>query len=338
MGGRVVQVTGRSANAQNVESLEGLAIVTRWRIGGGELGVADRNPPPLPIFAINAFGDGNIVIGGLGFVVLEDTQTITSGRFTIYYQDELNGPSQLQLDTATNETATNLTLNQPGSALPGDLVQLDREIVLVEEVLSGGTVYLVERGVCDSFAGAHAVGTRVYRLARRTETVAFPRGIFGTPAAADWSHTAWMPGLRIACVDAIVTNSLGDSPTATVNYSELIDQGLRTLHGGQFNLQYEGRLAILSDATANITVQENLAIHDCFANLKQAPVGSDVVMEIVQGSETVATLTIPAGQTMSGVLNGASLPILQESSQLKLNITGVGTDFPGSDLSVTVRV
>ena len=30
---QVVQITGRSANAQNIESLEGLAIVTRWRIG-----------------------------------------------------------------------------------------------------------------------------------------------------------------------------------------------------------------------------------------------------------------------------------------------------------------
>ena len=41
---------------------------------------------------------------------------------------------------------------------------------------------------------------------------------------------------------------------------------------------------------------------------------------------------------MSGVLSGASLPVLQESSQLRLNIIAVGTDFPGSDLSVTVRV
>ena len=338
LGGRVIQVTGRSANAQNVESLEGLAIVTRWRIGGGALGVADRNPPPLPVFAVNAFGDGNIVIGGLGFAVLEDTQTITAGRFTVHYRDELNGPSQLLLDGAVDETATSLTLNQTGSALPGDLVQIDREIVLVEEVQSGGTVYVVVRGASDSFAVAHAAGAGVYRLARRTETVAFPRGIFGTPIAADWSHTAWMPGLRIACVEAIVTNSLGDSPAAVANYSELLDKGLRTLHGGQFTLQYEGRLAILTDATANITVQQNLAIHDCFAHLKQAPVGAHVVIEIVQDSETVAALTILAGQTMSGVLNGEALPILQESSQLKLNITGVGTDFPGSDLSVTVRV
>jgi hypothetical protein len=338
LGGRVIQVTGRSANAQNVESLEGLAIVTRWRIGGGALGVADRNPPPLPVFAVNAFGDGNIVIGGLGFAVLEDTQTITAGRFTVHYRDELNGPSQLLLDGAVDEAATSLTLNQTGSALPGDLIQIDREIVLVEEVQSGGTVYVVVRGASDSFAVAHAAGAGVYRLARRTETVAFPRGIFGTPTAADWSHTAWMPGLRIACVEAIVTNSLGDSPAAAANYSELLDKGLRTLHGGQFTLQYEGRLAILTDATANITVQQNLAIHDCFAHLKQSPVGANVVIEIVQDSETVAALTIPAGQTMSGVLNGEALPILQESSQLKLNITGVGTDFPGSDLSVTVRV
>ena len=290
------------------------------------------------MFAVNAFGDGNIVIGGLGFAILEDTQTITAGRFTVHYRDELNGPSQLLLAAAVDATATSLPLNQAGSALPGDLVQLDREIVLVEDVQSGGTVYVVTRGACDSFAAVHAIGAEAYHLARRTETVAFPRGIFGTPAAADWSHTAWLPGLRIACVEAIVSNSLGDSPLATVNYSELLDQGLRTLHGGQFNLQYEGRLAILTDATANITVQESLAIHDCFANLKLAPVGADVVVEIVQDAATVATLTIAAGQTMSGVLSGASLPILQESSQLRLNITGVGTDFPGSDLSVTVRV
>ena len=187
----------------------------------------------------------------------------------------MNGPSQLLLAAAVDATATSLPLNQAGSALPGDLVQLDREIVLVEDVQSGGTVYVVTRGACDSFAAVHAIGAEAYHLARRTETVAFPRGIFGTPAAADWSHTAWLPGLRIACVEAIVSNSLGDSPLATVNYSELLDQGLRTLHGGQFNLQYEGRLAILTDATANITVQESLAIHDCFANLKLAPVGAD---------------------------------------------------------------
>ena len=190
----------------------------------------------------------------------------------------------------------------------------------------------------NSFAVAHTAGAEVYRLARRTETVAFPRGIFGTPAAANWAHSAWMPGLRIACVEAIVTNSLGDSPAATASYSELLDKGLRTLHGGQFNLQYEGRLAILTDATANITVQESLAIRDCFAHLKTAPVGADVVIEIVQEAGTVATLTILAGQTMSGVLSGASLPVLQESAQLRLNITSVGTVFPGSDLSVTLRV
>ncbi len=338
LGGRVVQVTGRSANAQNIESLEGLAIVTRWRIGGGELGVVDRNPPPVPGFSANVFGDGNVVFSGLGFTILEDTQTISAGRFTVSYRDELNGPSQLLLATGVDEFADTLPLSQVGFALPGDLIQVDREIVLVDAVQPDGLAYTVTRGVCGSFAVAHPAGESLYRLARRTETVAFPRGIFGTPAAAEWSHVAWMPGLRIACVDAVVTNSLGDSPVGSANYSELADKGLRTLHGGQFSLQYEGPLAILSDATANLTVQENLAIHDCFAHLKQAPTGADVVIEVRQDTTIVATLTVSAGQTMSGVLNGVELPILQESSQLRLNITSVGTDFPGSDLSVTIRV
>jgi hypothetical protein len=338
LGGRVVQVTGRAANAQNIESLEGLAIVTRWRIGGGELGVVDRNPPPVPGFSTNVLGDGNVLFSGLGFTVLEDTQTISAGRFTVHYRDELNGPGQLLLSAGVDEFTMVLPLGQVGFALPGDLVQVDREIVRVDDIHPDGLAYMVTRGACRSFAVSHAAGEPVYRLARRTETAAFPRGIFGTPAAAEWSHVAWMPGLRIACVEAIVTNSLGDSPVGTENYSELIDRGLRTLHGGQFNLQYEGPLAILSDAAAHVTVQENLAIHDCFAHLKQAPTGADVVIEILQNTTAIATLTILTGQTTSGVLNGSELPILQESAQLWLNITSVGTDFPASDLSLTIRV
>ena len=34
---KIVQITGRSANAHNVESLESLGVITRWRIGGGGL-------------------------------------------------------------------------------------------------------------------------------------------------------------------------------------------------------------------------------------------------------------------------------------------------------------
>ena len=63
---RVVQITGRAANAQNIESLEGLALVTRWRIGGGGLGVADHDVPPEPTFGAAVHGDGTIELGGSG--------------------------------------------------------------------------------------------------------------------------------------------------------------------------------------------------------------------------------------------------------------------------------
>ena len=68
---KVVQVTGRAANAQNVESLEGLALVTRWRIGGGGVGVVDADPPPQPLFAVNAVGGWHI---SAGWNLLRDTR------------------------------------------------------------------------------------------------------------------------------------------------------------------------------------------------------------------------------------------------------------------------
>jgi hypothetical protein len=47
--GEVVQITGRSANVNNLECSPQLSIVTRWTIGGS--GSADTQVPPQPFLA-----------------------------------------------------------------------------------------------------------------------------------------------------------------------------------------------------------------------------------------------------------------------------------------------
>ncbi len=337
-GGQVIQITGRAANAQNIESLEGLALITRHRIGGGGLGVADSDVPPEPAFAVTARGDGTLQFSALAFPVLENTQGITTGTFQLYHRDELSGPSTILLATAISSIDTSLTLTSPGSGIADDLIQVEGEILKVTQVSGGGLQYDVERGHCESTPQAHAVNAPVYLLQDRTVIVPFEKAFFGTTVSGAWSRIEPIPNIRLACAELWVTNTFGPSPVATNNYSMLPDGGLRTFGGGQFNFQVEGGLAVLANAVPTVSVQETLSIRDVYAVVKQAPVGADVQLQINQDGSPLTALTVSAGQTNSNVVNGVELPVLQSLANLTLDIVAVGTTFPGSDLTVTIRV
>ncbi len=335
---RVVQVTGRAANAQNVESLEGLALVTRWRIGGGGLGVADSAPPPQPVFGVNASGDGTFQLGGIAFATLGNTQTISAGVWTLHYVNELAPNAGLTLNAGISPSDTSLTLSAAGPAAAGDLLQIGTEVLQVTDVLNGGLDYDVDRAYCGSTAIAHSSGAEVLHLALRTETVSFRRAFFGTLEQASWAHHAVLPGAKLACSQLQLTNSLGQSPFGDALFTGSIGGGLRSLRGGQLTIQMEGVLGVLDNATPVLSVQENLAIRDVFAIVKSAPLGSDIQLTIRQDGVALTQLTILDGQTQSASVEGSGLPFLQSEAQLTLDITAVGTQYPGADLTVAIRV
>ena len=335
---RVVQVTGRAANAQNVESLEGLALVTRWRIGGGGVGVVDSEPPPQPSFGVNAFGDGTFRLGGIAFSTLENTQTISAGVWTLHYVNELAAGAGLTLASAISDTDGSLTLNAAGPAAVGDVLQVGTEVLAVTNVLNGGLDYEVARGFCGSTAIAHSAGADVLHLARRTETISFRRSFFGSPEQAPWAHHAILPGARLVCSQLVLTNTQGQSPAGEALFSGLQAGGLRSLRGGQLTFQIEGVFGVLDNATPILSVQENLAIRDVYAIVKSAPLGSDVQLAIRQDGALLTQLAIANGQTQGTTVDGAGLPFLQAESQLTLDVLAVGTQYPGSDLTVTIRV
>lgn len=334
----IVQITGRAANAQNIESLEGLSIVTRWRIGGGGVGVADQDVPPEPGFSVVTRGDGTFEFRGIGFDSLINTQTISTGLFTLYYRNELAASSGDPLGAAIDDQQTTLTFASPGAAQAGDLIQIGHELLRVESVDSGGLEYSVTRGECGSIAVAHAIGATTYVLQTRTETASFRRALFGTPEGANWSRSVTLPNVRLACVELELENSIGRSPRGFANLSALVDFGLRSLRGGQFEFQIEGVLGALDDASPPLIVHENLSIRDILAVVKTAPAGADLIIEIEQGGISLATLTIADGQTEAIPIPGRDLPPLNEASRLTLNILGVGSNYPGADLSVAIRV
>jgi hypothetical protein len=331
-------VTGRAANAQNVESLEGLALVTRWRIGGGGLGVTDTAAPPEPAFAVNTLRDGTFELGGISFTTLENTQSIASGVWGLHYVDEVSPDPGLVLAAAVSDSDPSLTLNIAGPATAGDLVQIGLEVLEVTDSLSGGTQYEVARGSCGTAAAAHVAGEDVLHLKRRTETVSFRRNFFGSPENATWAHHAVLPNARLACSTLELSNVLGSSPIGYAPFTGLVGGGLRSHRGGQFTIQIEGVFGVLDDAAPVLSVQENVSIRDVFAIVKKAPLGSDIELLIRQDGAPVAAVSITDGATVSAPINGAALPYLVSGGALTLDILAVGSLYPGSDLTVTIRV
>jgi hypothetical protein len=335
---RVVQITGRAANAANIESPEALALVTRWRIGGGGTGVADNGPPPAASFGTSAHADGVLRFQGIAFPELANTQGITSGTFILHYRDELQGVSTVLLAADADASQTTLTLNPAGNADPGDLIQIEREILHVTAVGNGGLEYTVERGYHVSTAAAHAAGAPVYKLQTRTLVVPFEKRFFATAASGSWVHAEWLPNIRMASAEFYVTNDFGPGPVTVGNYMQFTDAGQRTLHGGQLNFQIEGILGILDDAAPPLSAQESFSIRDVYATVKAPPEGAGLQVQVRQGGDVVAACTIVAGQTVSTAVNGAELPVLAAGATLSLDLLAVGTSYPGRDLTVTIRL
>jgi hypothetical protein len=127
-GGETVQVTGRSANAANIECPPVLSTVTRWQIGGS--GFSDSAVPPIPFFGLGAGKSGGTLdLSGISFSTLTNTETVSAATLTAYYWDELQGATVFVLANAIGPGDTSLTLNAPGPAQAGGILQIDNEVL-----------------------------------------------------------------------------------------------------------------------------------------------------------------------------------------------------------------
>jgi hypothetical protein len=135
-----------------------------------------------------------------------------------------------------------------------------------------------------------------------------------------------------------MTNAKGQSEISSLCLTGTIENGLRTLSGGQISFQIDGFLAIEDGAAPDFYVDASHAVRDICAFARQSPSGSSVELRLKQDDIEYCRLTIPAGSTTSDVRTGVDLGPLWEGSRLTLDIVKVGSDAPGADLTVMVRL
>jgi len=109
--------------------------------------------------------------------------------------------------------------------------------------------------------------------------------------------------------------------------------------GATYSLSVEGTLAIASDLAPKTYVMADLTPSLLRVDVKQAPVGASLVIALsyytTPGSPTlVATFTVGDGDLADTETTVVPVP---SGAWWEVDITAVGTTFPGSDLTVTVQ-
>ncbi len=341
--GAGVQISALAANAANDEASYELSPLTRWILGESNGIDADSGVPPAPIFGLvlSPTQGGVLELGAIAFGGLTNTVSITAGTYTFHFYDEVNGAAPLALATAIGATDTSIAFGTTFAT--GALLQIEQEIVQVTGTNTDGSS-AVTRGLHGTTAVSHVNGLPpvppilVYSLSETVLIVPFIKEFFGSPASGDWKYNAALPNVRLASVELYMTNALGDGAIAVNAYTETIDSGLRTMAGGQYSFQVSGYLAIQTSVAPAIVVDADRAVRDMYAIVNIAPDGAPIILQLNRNGAAYAALQINSDTKTSNVAPGFGLPALRAGDQLTIDIDGVGTNNPGSDLNLILRL
>lgn len=101
----------------------------------------------------------------------------------------------------------------------------------------------------------------------------------------------------------------------------------------RYSLFREGTLGIQSDCCQRSFITSAGLTSLVRVDVKIAPDGADLIVLIYQNAVLWATLTIVDGDTTA---SGTGASAIAVGNYWRVDITSVGTTFPGSDLTVTI--
>ena len=104
------------------------------------------------------------------------------------------------------------------------------------------------------------------------------------------------------------------------------------------NLTVSGTLASGSDQAPRIALNRDVAATAVRVQVKQPPTGADLTVNILLDTTLWMTLVIAAGTTSVWATAGqiAAAATIFANTNIRLDLTGVGTTFPGADLSASI--
>ena len=314
-----------------------------WQIGVGSTSNTDSAVPAKPGFGFGLIEEGTVSIGGIGFDVPENLNSVYVGQLGILFWDELSAPTPVSLAAALTAIDTSVTLTGQSFALPiGTLIQVDREIFETtgSPTGTGVNIYAVIRARYKTVAATHAAATPVFVLVRREMTIPFVPGYFNSSSAVGFRYNFRLPNVRISAADLTLYNRVGASPRCEENYTNVIGFGVRTLSGGQIAMTVQGYLAIEASAGLSYILDRTTVIRDVFAYVQEPPVGANIEIMVRHNGVLYCELVIVAGSRVSVAVNQFNVAPLPSGGTLSFDIVNVpsaAVGTPGSDLTVILQ-
>jgi len=294
----------------------------------------DADAPPAPLWGLFASLLGYFEFNELQFAVQENISTVHTATFSVWSWDE-TAPVETALSAGIDEDDEALTAEDLGSFSEGDYAVLDGEIVILGEIT--GNAVAIARGQLGSTAAAHEASARLIRLTKTLITSTFAFGFFLEDTGHKWRHRVPFRDQRMVAMQCYVTNNVGNSPITTGALTASDDHGFRVLSGAQQDIVVQGVLGIQSTVAPPVYLPQTSSIRDLYARVDIAPDGADLVVDVLVDGEVLATLTIADGETVAHA-EGRDLPAIPVDAPVTIDITGVGTTFPGQDLVVSIRL
>jgi len=88
-----------------------------------------------------------------------------------------------------------------------------------------------------------------------------------------------------------------------------------------------------------VYLRQATSIRDIYAYCKTAPQGANINAVVKVAGNPLGTVVINNGQTFpANSIDGKDLPAIQPTQTIALDITAVGSTFPGERLVVTIRL
>jgi hypothetical protein len=128
-----------------------------------------------------------------------------------------------------------------------------------------------------------------------------------------------------------------DRNKSSIYLTSTVDDGLRTLSGGQYSIQVEGYLAVDQSAAPAVVVEAAHAVRDVFAVLGTVA-DAPVQLQVKLDGAVYCTLTVPTGMPTSAAADGMSIGPLAAGGRITLSVLSVGQTYPGADLTVLIRL
>lgn len=157
--------------------------------------------------------------------------------------------------------------------------------------------------------------------------------------ASSWLELPSLPGLSADTLAALndrfrtIASGLGGSGTPAAPASVFVGGG----SGQQLILSVPGTLGVLTNAAPVVSLSQGRTPTGLVGILKNAPQGAPVQFTLLVAGVAYTTMTLPTGLLAPVMLAGALGGGIAANAAITLNITQVGTVFPGSDLSVLMR-